>query len=72
MDDVNNIKVSEADKWLAKIQQEKKGKLKIDIGMSAGVVKTFRMLQEAHTLLRNGINRKGAYVETHLRKETEA
>ncbi len=26
---------NEADKWLAKIQQEKKGKLKIYIGMSA-------------------------------------
>ncbi len=40
--------------------------------MSAGVGKTYRMLQEAHTLLRNGINVKVAYIETHGRTETEA
>jgi len=62
----------EADKWLAKIQQEKKGKLKIYIGMSAGVGKSYRMLQDAHDLLRNGVNIKVGYVETHNRKETEA
>jgi two-component system sensor histidine kinase KdpD len=62
----------EANKWLEKIQQEKKGKLKIYIGMSAGVGKTYRMLQEAHNLLRNGVNLKVGYVETHGRKETEA
>lgn len=38
--------------------------------MSAGVGKTFRMLQEAHTLLNNGIDVKIGYVETHFRKET--
>ncbi len=48
------------------------GKLKIYLGMSAGVGKTYRMLQEAHSLLQNGINVKVAYVETHGRKETEA
>lgn len=48
------------------------GKLKIYIGMSAGVGKTYRMLQEAHSLLRNGVNIKIAYVETHGREETEA
>ncbi len=68
----NTMPESEADKWLAKIQQEKKGKLKIYIGMSAGVGKTYRMLQEAHTLLRNGVNVKIGYIETHGRKETQA
>jgi two-component system, OmpR family, sensor histidine kinase KdpD len=63
---------NEADKWLAKIQQAKKGKLKIYIGMSAGVGKSYRMLQEAHSLLRNGVNVKIGYIETHKRKETEA
>ncbi|GEC72368.1 two-component system sensory protein [Flavobacterium flevense] len=38
--------------------------------MSAGVGKTFRMLQEAHTLLKNGIDVKIGYIETHFRKET--
>ncbi len=40
--------------------------------MSAGVGKTFRMLQEAHTLLRNGIDVKLGYIETHGRPETHA
>jgi two-component system sensor histidine kinase KdpD len=62
----------EANKWLERIQQKKKGKLKIYIGMSAGVGKSYRMLQEAHNLLRNGVNVKIGYVETHGRKETEA
>ncbi len=61
----------EANKWLERIQQEKKGKLKIYIGMSAGVGKTYRMLQEAHTLLRNNVNVKIGYIETHERKETK-
>ena len=38
--------------------------------MSAGVGKTYRMLQEAHALLKNGIDIKIGYIETHLRKET--
>jgi len=38
--------------------------------MSAGVGKTYRMLQEAHTLLKNGIDVKIGYIETHFRKET--
>lgn len=51
---------------------EKKGRLKIYIGMSAGVGKTYRMLQEAHNMLNNGLNVKIGYVETHGRKETQA
>ncbi len=47
------------------------GKLKIYLGMSAGVGKTYRMLQEAHSLMQNGINVKVGYVETHGRKETQ-
>lgn len=61
-----------ANKWLEKIKEDKKGKLKIYIGMSAGVGKTYRMLQEAHRLLANNVNLKVAFVETHKRKETEA
>lgn len=48
------------------------GKLKIYIGMSAGVGKTYRMLQETHALLKEGVNIRIGYVETHGRKETEA
>lgn len=56
--------------FLDLIQKSRKGKFKIYIGMSAGVGKTFRMLQEAHTLLKNGIDVKIGYIETHFRKET--
>jgi len=52
--------------------QKSRGKFKIYIGMSAGVGKTYRMLQEAHSLLQNGVNIKVGYVETHGRKETQA
>jgi two-component system sensor histidine kinase KdpD len=58
--------------FLGLIQKSRRGKLKIYIGMSAGVGKTYRMLQEAHALLRNGIDICIGYVETHKRAETEA
>jgi two-component system, OmpR family, sensor histidine kinase KdpD len=53
------------------IRKSRRGKFKVYIGMSAGVGKTFRMLQEAHSLLRNGMDVKIGYIETHGRKETE-
>jgi two-component system sensor histidine kinase KdpD len=49
-----------------------RGNFKIYIGMSAGVGKTYRMLQEAHNLLKNGVNIKVGFVETHGREETQA
>ena len=56
--------------FLDLIQKSRIGKFKIYIGMSAGVGKTYRMLQEARTLLKNGIDVKIGYIETHNRKET--
>jgi two-component system sensor histidine kinase KdpD len=61
-----------AEHFLELIRKSKRGKFKIYIGMSAGVGKTYRMLQEAHTLLRNGVNIKIGYIETHFRAETHA
>ncbi|MCX2431440.1 MULTISPECIES: sensor protein KdpD [unclassified Pedobacter] len=58
--------------FLELIQKSRRGKLKIYIGMSAGVGKTYRMLQESHALLRNGVDLCIGYVETHRRKETAA
>lgn len=58
--------------FLNLIRQSKRGKFKVYIGMSAGVGKSYRMLQEAHSLLKNGVDVKIAYIETHKRKETEA
>ncbi|WP_298396092.1 sensor protein KdpD [Flavobacterium sp.] len=57
--------------FLDLIQKSRKGKFKVYIGMSAGVGKTYRMLQEAHTLLKKGIDVKIGYIETHNRKETQ-
>ncbi|MBC7949391.1 MAG: sensor protein KdpD [Chitinophagaceae bacterium] len=62
----------EVDSSFVELPKDKKGKLKIYIGMSAGVGKTYRMLQEAHNLLRNEVDVKIGYVETHGRKETQA
>src|SRR5271154_3387351 len=61
-----------AEHFLELIRQSRRGKFKIYIGMSAGVGKSFRMLQEAQTLLRNGVDIKIGYIETHNRKETQS
>jgi len=61
-----------AQDFLNLIKKSRRGKFKIYIGMSAGVGKTYRMLQEAHSLLSNGIDVKIGYIETHYRKETHA
>lgn len=57
--------------FLDLIKKSRRGKFKVYIGMSAGVGKSFRMLQEAHSLLKNGIDIKIGYIETHNRKETQ-
>ena len=71
MIDENN-KEQSVEHFLDLIKRSRRGKFKIYIGMSAGVGKTYRMLMEAQTLLRNGIDVKIGYIETHKRKETEA
>ncbi|WP_410679638.1 sensor protein KdpD [Chryseobacterium sp. Y16C] len=61
-----------AEDFLTLIKNSRRGKFKVYIGMSAGVGKTYRMLQEAHALLENGIDVKIGYIETHNRKETHS
>lgn len=58
--------------FLNQAQKSNRGRLKVYIGMSAGVGKSYRMLQEAHDLFRNGVNVRIGYIETHGRKETES
>lgn len=65
-------KESSVKKFLELVKKSRRGKFKIYIGMSAGVGKTYRMLQEAHALLRNHIDVKIGYIETHNRTETHA
>src|ERR1700743_2230521 len=69
---VENNKEQSVQHFLDLIKKSKRGKFKIYIGMSAGVGKTYRMLQEAHALLHNGIDVKIGYIETHNRQETHA
>lgn len=64
MEDVKN--------FLDLVKKNRRGKLKIYIGMGAGVGKTYRMLQEAHALLRNSIDIRIGYIETHFRAETHS
>lgn len=40
--------------------------------MSPGVGKTYRMLQEAHALLKNGVDVQIGFVESHNRAKTLA
>lgn len=61
-----------AEHFLDLIHKSRRGKFKLYIGMSAGVGKSYRMLQEAHSLLKNGIDVKIGYIETHNRAETHA
>ena len=61
-----------AQNFLDLIRRSQRGKFKIYIGMSAGVGKTYRMLQEAHTLHQKGVDIKIGYIETHNREETHA
>lgn len=71
IDEVND-RERRVEQFLKLAQTDNRGKLKIYIGMSAGVGKTYRMLQEAQRRLANGENIKIGYIETHGRKETEA
>jgi two-component system sensor histidine kinase KdpD len=48
------------------------GKLKVYLGMAAGVGKTVRMLEDAHALRRQGVDVVIGYVETHGRSDTAA
>jgi two-component system sensor histidine kinase KdpD len=65
-------KAGSVKKFLDLVKKSRRGKFKVYIGMSAGVGKTYRMLQEAHALLKNGINIQIGYIETHNREETHA
>lgn len=58
------------EEFLNLIKKSRKGKLKVYIGMIAGVGKTYRMLQEAHELLKSGIGVKIGFIEPHDREDT--
>src|SRR5262245_24615354 len=64
------------DELLARVQaaevQQRRGKLKIFFGATAGVGKTYAMLEAALEKRAEGVDVLVGYVETHGRVETEA
>ena len=56
---------------LAKIKESEQARLRIYIGAAAGVGKTYRMLEEAHELRRQGVDVVLGLIEPHARVETE-
>ena len=64
------------DALLARVQRDeqkaKRGKLRIFFGATAGVGKTYKMLEEAQSLRARGVDVVVGYVEPHGRAETEA
>ncbi|HVO70765.1 MAG TPA: sensor histidine kinase KdpD [Aggregatilineaceae bacterium] len=71
-----NDKRPDPEEILARIQAEearsRRGKLKIFFGATAGVGKTYAMLDAAHSRLEEGVDVVAGYVEPHNRPETEA
>lgn len=61
-----------ADDFLALVKRGQRGRIKVYIGSSAGVGKTYRMLQEAHQLRERGVDVVVGFVETHGRADTLA
>jgi two-component system, OmpR family, sensor histidine kinase KdpD len=56
---------------LARLKESERARLRVYIGAAAGAGKTYRMLEEAHQLRRQGVDVVIALVETHGRAETE-
>ncbi len=73
---MNSDNRPDPDALLSALDQEEKnqkqGKLRIFLGMSAGVGKTYAMLRAAHQKLNEGVDVVVGIVETHGRPETVA
>lgn len=70
--DSNPVTRASPEDFLKLIEKQKRGKLKIYLGSSAGVGKTFQMLVEANRLKQRGVDVVIGYVEPHARPETTA
>lgn len=57
---------------LAKIKESERARLRLYIGAAAGVGKTYKMLEDAHELKKQGVDILIAFIEPHGRAETEA
>lgn len=72
MEDRRQPPERDPDAILADLDETGRGKLTIFLGASAGVGKTYTMLETAHERLRQGVDVVIGWVETHGRPETEA
>lgn len=68
----DNGKRPSPESLLAKLTEGKRARLRVYIGAAPGVGKTYRMLEEAHLLKRQGADIVIAFVEAHGRAETRA
>ena len=57
---------------LARLHADQQSRLRIYIGAAPGVGKTYSMIEDAHTLKREGVDVIIGFVETHGRSDTEA
>ena len=58
------------EQFLNLIRRQERGRLKVYLGSSAGVGKTYAMLREGHRLKQQGVDVAIGIVETHGRAET--
>src|SRR5436190_2646564 len=63
---------SVAESLLAKARQEAQARLRLYIGAAPGVGKSYRMLEDAHELRRQGTDVVIGFIEPHGRAETKA
>jgi two-component system sensor histidine kinase KdpD len=61
-----------AEDFLSIIRAQQRGKLKVYLGSSPGVGKTYEMLIEGNRLKKRGVDVVAGYVEPHDRPETTA
>ncbi len=69
--ETSNVKAT-ADDFLSIIRDQQRGKLKVYLGSSPGVGKTYEMLIEGNRLKKRGVDVVVGYVEPHDRPETTA
>ena len=70
--DVHEHQQDRAESFLQIIRRAERGRLKVYLGYSPGVGKTYQMLQEAHRLKSENVDVIVGLVETHGRSDTAA
>jgi two-component system sensor histidine kinase KdpD len=59
------------ERWLQRIAQDERARLRVYIGAAPGVGKTYSMLEDAHALRSRGVDVVVGFVETYGRADTE-